>query len=258
MTAGILFLSKPSKHRFYPLTERGYKARGGKDLLMSYISNNIMRWGLAIIAAIILGIGLVYICGLIFSNSDTSPKAPSSKAVEYSTKTFTADTNEHSLSYQKTLEKHENAKQFLDKNIILPPQTLIVSDPHITPPKFTTTNPPKKPDLSLDNIEIDECLTPLCTREHSWHGRKSLPIMPPEAQKSGHCKLRFDIDRDGKPYNIQPLNCTQDIFEQPSITTVAKWYYPPKIQDGIAVERRDVESKIQYKLLDERGNLIPE
>lgn len=84
------------------------------------------------------------------------------------------------------------------------------------------------------------------------------PIMPPRAEKSGHCKVSFDVSPEGQPFNVDATYCTQSLFSRPSIKSVQKWKYNPKIIDGRAVARSGVITKITFKLADERGNIIPE
>ena len=84
------------------------------------------------------------------------------------------------------------------------------------------------------------------------------PQMPPRAEKSGHCRVRFNVSPEGQPFDVQATYCTQNLFERPSIRSVQKWKYNPKIQDGRPVGRTGVESKITFRLADERGNIIPE
>ncbi len=84
------------------------------------------------------------------------------------------------------------------------------------------------------------------------------PIMPPRAEKSGHCKVRFDVSPEGQPFNVVAPFCTQRLFERASIKSVQKWKYNPKIVDGRSVARSGVESKITFRLTDERGKIIPE
>ena len=84
------------------------------------------------------------------------------------------------------------------------------------------------------------------------------PQMPPRAEKSGHCKVRFNVSPEGQPFDVQATYCTERMFESPSVRSVQKWKYNPKIQDGRPVGRSGVESKITFKLADERGNIIPE
>ena len=83
-------------------------------------------------------------------------------------------------------------------------------------------------------------------------------VAPPRAEKSGHCKVRFDVSPNGQTYNIQTLFCSQRMFERSTIKAVAKWRYNPKIRDGIAVSRSGVESTMRFNITDERGDIIPE
>lgn len=84
------------------------------------------------------------------------------------------------------------------------------------------------------------------------------PIMPPRAEKSGHCRVRFDVSPEGQPFNVETTYCTQSLFSRASVKSVQKWKYNPKIVDGRAVSRSGVESKITFRLTDDRGRLIPE
>ena len=84
------------------------------------------------------------------------------------------------------------------------------------------------------------------------------PQMPPRAEKSGHCRVKFNVSPEGQPFDVVTTYCTEKLFERPSIRSVQKWKYNPKIQDGRPVGRSGVESKITFKLADERGNIIPE
>lgn len=87
---------------------------------------------------------------------------------------------------------------------------------------------------------------------------KIQPIMPPRADKSGHCKVRFNVTAQGQPYEVMVTYCTQSVFKRPTIKAVQKWKYRPKVRNRIAVARYGVESLITFNLVDERGDLIPE
>ena len=84
------------------------------------------------------------------------------------------------------------------------------------------------------------------------------PLMPERAEKSGHCRVRFDVSVEGAPFNVSATTCTQSLFKRAAIKSVLKWKYNPKIQEGIAVSYKGVESKITFQLMDDRGRLIPE
>jgi len=84
------------------------------------------------------------------------------------------------------------------------------------------------------------------------------PIMPPRADKSGHCRVQFDVSPEGQPFNVSTTFCTSRVFERSTIKSVQKWKFNPKIVDGRAVSMSGVENKVTYRLTDERGNIIPE
>ena len=84
------------------------------------------------------------------------------------------------------------------------------------------------------------------------------PIMPPRAEKSGHCRVRFDVSPEGAPFNVTTTYCTQSLFSRATVKSVQKWKYNPKIVDGRNVARKGVENKVSYRLTDERGRIIPE
>lgn len=84
------------------------------------------------------------------------------------------------------------------------------------------------------------------------------PIMPPNAERSGHCTLKFDVTERGYTENIIAMSCTEDLFKRASIQSVKLWVYTPKVERGQAVSRPGVETKASFKLSDEQGNLIPE
>ena len=84
------------------------------------------------------------------------------------------------------------------------------------------------------------------------------PIMPPRAEKSGHCRVRFNVSAEGAPYDVQATYCTQSLFERATIKSVQKWKFNPKIVNGRPVAMTGVENKVSYRLTDESGRPIPE
>ena len=87
---------------------------------------------------------------------------------------------------------------------------------------------------------------------------RALPIMPPRAERSGHCRVRFDVSAKGTPYNVRATYCSQSLFERATIISVQNWKFKPRISGGLPVAMSGLENKVTYRLTDERGNLIPE
>jgi len=87
------------------------------------------------------------------------------------------------------------------------------------------------------------------------------PIIPPrfmEGDNSGHCTVRFDVSAQGSPYNVVATYCTTRALERATIKSVLKWKFRPKVVKGEDVAMTGVENRVTFRLLDERGNLLPE
>ena len=84
------------------------------------------------------------------------------------------------------------------------------------------------------------------------------PVVPGNASRSGHCDVRLDVSPDGQPFNVVATRCTDSVFERPTLRSVRKWKYQPRIEGGVAVAQTGLTNRVTYRLLDERGNLIPE
>ena len=87
------------------------------------------------------------------------------------------------------------------------------------------------------------------------------PIMPTRfmqsSEFSGYCNAKFDVSPEGAPFNVRTTYCTSTMLERSTVRSVQKWKYQPKIVNGNPVARSDVESKVNYHLADERGNVLP-
>lgn len=84
------------------------------------------------------------------------------------------------------------------------------------------------------------------------------PKMPSRAEKSGHCKMRFNINTIGRTENVLALSCTQRLFQNAAVDAVKKWRYKPELINGKAVTSSNIEMTVTFKLVDENGRLIPE
>jgi protein TonB len=79
------------------------------------------------------------------------------------------------------------------------------------------------------------------------------PQYPPRAAErgtEGYCLMQFDVTPDGTPTNIVALDCSSSLFERSSVRAVERWRYEPKIQNGNAVWRRGVQTRLDYQLAD--------
>jgi len=138
-----------------------------------------------------------------------------------------------------------------------PPPPIIERTPTAQPTVAIATLDGDIPPFDPPKIEREAFIITVSDRDVQPLVRIS-PIMPPRAEKSGHCKVRFDVSAEGAPYNVQATYCTQSLFERATIKSVQKWKYNPKIVNGRPVAMTGVENKVTYQLSDERGRLIPE
>ena len=82
--------------------------------------------------------------------------------------------------------------------------------------------------------------------------RPPVPTYPTAAQRAGtegQCEVRFDVDVQGKPFNIVP-NCSSGVFESAARRAMQRASFAPMIINGRAVERRNVVYPIEFTLAD--------
>jgi len=127
--------------------------------------------------------------------------------------------------------------------------------------------PPAIPRLPIEQEPIFEIISePLEWREEGTVDTKRPPLVriPPrfptrflKGDVSGYCHVRFDVSPNGQPYNVVTVLCTNSDLERPTIISVQKWRYAPKIQNGRAVMQSGVEATVRFDLMDENGVLLP-
>lgn len=103
------------------------------------------------------------------------------------------------------------------------------------------------PQLASDNVSFsvsDRDAQPLVRIEPSYPPRAA------ERGLEGTCAVRFDVTPDGTPTNITILNCSSSMFERASIRAVERWRYQPRIQDGVPIARRGVETEFVFQLAE--------
>ncbi len=141
-----------------------------------------------------------------------------------------------------------------------PPPPQIDRETAKLPSEPIATEPGAFPDFKVPKIDrtvfsiamIDADVQPLV---------RIAPITPQRflaGDNSGHCNVQFDVSAEGSPYNVETTFCTSSVLENTTIKSVQKWLFKPKIADGRPVAMRGVRNKVTYRLLDERGTVLPE
>lgn len=83
------------------------------------------------------------------------------------------------------------------------------------------------------------------------------PLMPTEAQHSGHCKMAFNVSRTGETIDVRAVECSEQEFCEASLAGVQRWIYYPKLNYGETEIRLGVESKVSFRLTNFTGAVIP-
>ena len=111
------------------------------------------------------------------------------------------------------------------------------------------------PDLifgdEFEVVQVDKDPTPLV---------RIPPVFPNrfmQGDASGYCRVQFDVSPEGQPFNVTATMCTNRQLKSPTVKSVQKWKYAPKIQDGRPVSRAGLETTIRFDLRDERGAVLP-
>lgn len=88
--------------------------------------------------------------------------------------------------------------------------------------------------------------------------RANVPKIPASATKSGHCIVSYFVNKQSRAENIMIENCSDPIFEKPTIQMIADNIHPPYIPDKNFSGRQVNEQKVSFRIMDEDGNIIPE
>lgn len=110
----------------------------------------------------------------------------------------------------------------------------------------------RKPELALT--------APNTSKSHYRRVYASPPIFPPrflQGDNSGFCKVRFDVNEKGVPFNVRTTVCTSSLLSENSLISVRKSRYEPKNENGKAVINYNVNTTVRFSLHDENGQKLP-
>ena len=118
----------------------------------------------------------------------------------------------------------------------------------------------KKTEFDIDKLDLGPKVLTIPIKRDPAPINRIPPVFPArfmQGDVSGYCNVRFDINPEGKPFNIDTTICTDSQLKAPTIKSVRKWNYTPQIEDGRPVSRSGLETKIRFDLTDERGERLP-
>ena len=123
--------------------------------------------------------------------------------------------------------------------------------------------------IAIENQAYDGEVPPLNTDDFkiTVSDRDAQPLVriPPQmpirfisfTEHSGYCHVKFNVSPSGQPFDVTTTFCTDSSLKRPTIISVQKWKYNPKIVNGKPVARDGVESRITFSVQDERGRILP-
>lgn len=75
------------------------------------------------------------------------------------------------------------------------------------------------------------------------------PRRAAERGLEGNCLVTFDVNPDGTTANVR-ASCSSDLFARASIRAVEGWRYQPRIAEGQAVMRRNLQVEFPFTLTE--------
>ena len=135
-----------------------------------------------------------------------------------------------------------------------PPPPRIATQSAQNPADTGTAMPMALPPMKLPPLSQGNALrfVPDRTVQPIIRTTPAYPLRAQEQGREGTCTALFDVSALGKPYNIK-VTCSDPVFVRAARRAVEQWKYNPKIQDGVAVPRRNMQTPFQFRL-DKSGH----
>ena len=118
----------------------------------------------------------------------------------------------------------------------------------------------KKLDFVLTDLDFGDVFTSVPINKDPTPLVRVPPVFPnrfSQGNHSGYCRVSFDISPEGQPFNVSATRCTNKQLMGPTVKSVQRWKYAPKILNGRAVSRSGLETTVRFDLKDERGATLP-
>ena len=77
------------------------------------------------------------------------------------------------------------------------------------------------------------------------------PDYPPRALSrgiQGWVIVQFTISATGTVKDQKVVDSSNKIFDEAALKAIARWRYNPKVEEGVAVERKGVQTKLVFQL----------
>ncbi len=107
----------------------------------------------------------------------------------------------------------------------------------------------KKPELALKHVQALAVERPDTASQNLEPIYKIMPDFPRRMgfrRPDGKITMKFDVDANGKPMNIEVVESDSNIFVEPTVEAITKWRYAPTIRDGKYTETKGIEYSINF------------
>jgi protein TonB len=95
--------------------------------------------------------------------------------------------------------------------------------------------------------------TPLPDRSNAALQETANPTYPIHAARNrieGYVQMSFDISESGDPINIKIIKSVpEQVFDKAAVKALSNWKYAPKVVNGNAVKQKDLEVRLDFKLV---------
>lgn len=205
------------------------------------MNNSIVRLVIAAPIAIAIVLGLLIFMGRIISQEFIEPEGKEQRVLEAITP------SEESQEVRRTSRSRPQRLASADKPPPPPKLSSSKSDIDLPTPNIQGAAPTE---LNFDRVQ-SIAIDPVAISD-----RDAQPISPPVVQYprraaergiEGSCEVRFDVNAQGEPFNVQ-ADCSDSVFKREAERAVSRVRFAPKIVRGQALERRNVVYPIEFGL----------
>jgi len=205
------------------------------------MNNSIIRLVVAAPIAIAIVLGLLIFMGRIISQEFVEPDGEEQRVLEAITP------SEESQEVRRTSRSRPQRLASADKPPPPPKLSSSKSDIDLPTPNIQGAAPTE---LNFDRVQ-SIAIDPVAISD-----RDAQPISPPVVQYprraaergiEGSCEVRFDVNAQGEPFNVQ-ADCSDSVFKREAERAVSRVRFAPKIVRGQALERRNVVYPMEFGL----------
>ena len=71
---------------------------------------------------------------------------------------------------------------------------------------------------------------------------------------TGYCIVEFSVSKEGKTFNIVPVDCPEEKYIEYSICAASKFKYKPKVENGVPVDVHGIRNRFSFSHVVPKSN----